>query len=353
MEVTGLPFAMKQVQLGNHAFEGLNNCYVLGTEPGAETTLVDTGISTEETREQLRDGLGAYDLSFGDVDRVLLTHHHADHVGLAGEIQAASGASVHVHEGDAPLVSGDPEAEAAMRDRMETLLGDWGMPEESREELLSFLDSGDVTGLDPEVTPFEDGDRFDVGPVTLEAVHLPGHSVGLSGFRFEGSRGPELFSGDALLPYYTPNVGGADVRVESPLANYLETLTRIIEADYVRAWPGHRGAIIDPSGRAADIVVHHRHRTGRIVDYLREESPADAWTVSAHLFGGLRSIHILHGPGEAYAHLGHLEEAGVVESAVQESGSREYTLAELDPDLDALFPEVARGKDPSDIPGHG
>jgi len=353
MEVTGLPFEMKHVQLGNHAFEGLNNCYVLGTEPGAATTLVDTGISTEETREQLRDGLGEYDLSFGDVDRVLLTHHHGDHVGLAGEIQDASGASVHVHEGDAPLVRGDPDAEAAMRDRMETLLGAWGMPDDSRAELLAFLDSGDVTGLDPEVTTFVDGDRFDLGPVTLEAVHLPGHSVGLSGFRFDGSRGPELFSGDALLPYYTPNVGGADVRVESPLANYLETLTRIIDADYGRAWPGHRGGIVDPSGRAADIVVHHRDRTGRIVDYLREAGPADAWTVSAHLFGGLSSIHILHGPGEAYAHLGHIEEAGVVESEGGDAGSREYALVDADPDLDALFPEVARGKDPSDIPGHG
>ncbi|MEF8842870.1 MAG: MBL fold metallo-hydrolase [Haloarculaceae archaeon] len=343
---------MKQVQLGNHAFEGLNNCYVLGTEPDAETTLVDTGISTDETRAQLRDELGEYDVSFADVDRVLLTHHHGDHVGLAGEIQDASGASVHVHEGDAPLVSGDPGAEAAMRDRMEMLLSDWGMPDGPREELLSFLDASDVTGLDPEVTPFEDGDRFDIGSVALDVVHLPGHSVGLSGFRFEGVRGGELFSGDALLPYYTPNVGGADVRVESPLANYLETLTRIIEADYARAWPGHRGAIIDPSGRAADIVVHHRHRTGRIVDYLREEGPTDAWTVSAHLFGGLSSIHILHGPGEAYAHLGHLEEAGIVESSPGEPGSREYVLVDPDPDLDTLFPEVARGKAPPDIPGH-
>jgi hydroxyacylglutathione hydrolase len=352
MEVTGLPFEMKHVQLGNHAFEGLNNCYVLGTEPDAETTLVDTGVSTPETREQLEDGLAGHGLSFADVDRILLTHHHGDHVGLAGEIQTESGASVHVHEGDAPLVRGDPGAEAAMRDRMETLFDAWGMPDGPREELLAFLDRGDVTGTDPDVTTFEDGARFDIGSVALEAVHLPGHSVGLSGFRFEGTRGPELFSGDALLPYYTPNVGGADVRVESPLANYLETLTRIIDADYARAWPGHRGAIVDPSGRAADIVVHHRDRTDRIVDYLRESGPADAWTVSAHLFGGLSSIHILHGPGEAYAHLGHLEEGGVVESGARGADSREYVLVDPDPDLDGLFPAVARGKDPSDIPGH-
>jgi len=38
---------------------------------------------------------------------------------------------------------------------------------------------------------------------------------------------------------------------------------------------------------------------------------------------------------------------------VEESGGREYALVESDPDLDALFPAVARGKAPSDIPGHG
>jgi len=186
------------------------------------------------------------------------------------------------------------------------------------------------------VTPFTDGDRFDLGPVTLEAVHLPGHADGLSGFAFETERGTELCAGDALLPYYTPNVGGADVRIDGALAAYLEALTGIVDAGYARAWPGHRGAIADPAGRAADIVHHHRERTGRVLEVLRG-GPADAWTVSAELFGELSSIHILHGPGESDAHLEHLESAGLVRGSGE---PREYELLETAPDLDALFPDV-------------
>jgi hydroxyacylglutathione hydrolase len=331
-----LPFAFGHVTLGNFAFEGLNNCHVLGLEPDATTTLVDTGDAYPSTEAELRDGLADLGIGFADVERVFLTHWHEDHTGLAGAIQAESGATVHVHEADAPLVAGDEDARAAMRERMEGLLERWGMPDASREELLGFMDGAEAGGDPPEVTPFGNGETFDLGSLTLEAVHLPGHAAGLSGFTFESDRGTELFSGDALLPYYTPNVGGADVRVEGALAAYLETLTGVVEADYARAWPGHRGAIVDPAGRAADIVAHHRHRTERVVDVLRD-GPADPWTVSAELFGDLSSIHILHGPGESHAHLEHLETAGIVAG----SGTpREYELLETEPDLDALFPDV-------------
>ncbi|WP_254534905.1 MBL fold metallo-hydrolase [Halomarina litorea] len=341
---------MKAISLGNTAFEGLNNAYLL---EGEVTTLVDTGVSTPSTREQLEDGLREAGYEFADIDQVLLTHHHADHAGLAGAVQQESGAVVRVHEADAPLVVQDEDAEDAFEDRQRELFAEWGMPEESREELVGFLRKSSTISGDPaEVETFTDGARFDVGDGEFEAVHLPGHTAGLCGFAVEsdyrsytGARGEELFSGDALLPYYTPNVGGADVRVEDPLASYLDTLTRIVDAGYSRAWPGHRGPIVDPAGRAADIAVHHRERTDRVLSVLREHGPADAWTVGAHLFGGLSSIHILHGPGEASAHLGHLEDAGVVaatEEAAADGGdaSKEYEIVDEDADVDALFPDV-------------
>ena len=341
---------MKAISLGNTAFEGLNNAYLL---EGEVTTLVDTGVSTPNARDQLEGGLEAAGYGFADVEQILLTHHHADHAGLAGTVQRESGAVVRVHEADAPLVVQDGTAEAAFEARQRELFDEWGMPEASREELVDFLrGSSSISGDPPEVEPFADGARFDVGDGAFEAIHLPGHTAGLCGFVVEsdyrsytGSQGEELFSGDALLPYYTPNVGGADVRVEDPLAVYLDTLSKIVRAGYSRAWPGHRGPIVDPAGRAADIAVHHRRRTDRVLSVLREHGPADAWTVSGHLFGGLSSIHILHGPGEADAHLSHLEDAGVVAAtegtaADGAEGSKRYEIVDEDANLDALFPDV-------------
>jgi len=55
--------------------------------------------------------------------------------------------------------------------------------------------------------------------------------------------------------------------------------------------------------------------------------------VSAQLFGSLSGIHILHGPGEAYAHLAHLQAGGIV---TETDGV--YALSESDPSIEALFP---------------
>jgi hydroxyacylglutathione hydrolase len=328
---------MKRIQLGNAVFEGLNNAYVFGTDPDAETTLVDTGVATPDVREQLAEGLADFGLGFADVDELLLTHWHEDHVGLAGAIQAAGGATVRVHADDAPLVERDPDAWAEMTERQRAFLDEWGVPDEPREELLAFIDGHDeLTGPEPTVEPFADGERFATPAGHLEALHLPGHAAGLAGFVFDGEDGRELFGGDALLPHYTPNVGGADVRVEAPLARYLETLERIVDGGFDRAFPGHRDPIDDPAGRARAIAAHHRERTECVVDVLAETGPADAWSVSAQLFGDLSSIHILHGPGEAYAHLDHLTAGGIVERT-----GNDYRLVETDPALDDLFPSIA------------
>ncbi|NIS34090.1 MAG: MBL fold metallo-hydrolase, partial [Actinobacteria bacterium] len=59
----------------------------------------------------------------------------------------------------------------------------------------------------------------------------------------------------------------------------------------------------DPAGRARTILEHHRDRTRRVIDALDERGPTDAWGVSEALFGDLEGVHIMHGPGEAWAHL--------------------------------------------------
>ncbi|MFC4360148.1 MBL fold metallo-hydrolase [Halobium salinum] len=335
---------MKRIQLANRAFEGRNDVYLL---PGEPTVLVDAGIATDAGRDALRAGLAEAGLAVEDVDEVLVTHWHYDHTGLAGEIQAESGATVRAHAADAPLVAGDEAAVADEAARTRRRLDEWGLPHGPREELLDFFDTHeDIRGTPCEVTPFDGGDVLDLGERSFEVVHLPGHAAGLSAFETAGETldsdapGRHAFVGDAILPKYTPNVGGADVRVEDPLATYAESLVEVVERDWARAWPGHRDPIDDPAGRAREILAHHRERTERVVSVLDEHGPCDAWTVSAHLFGDLSDIHILHGPGEAFAHLDHLASAGVVEcdEGGAESGGHRYALVEAEPDVAALFP---------------
>jgi glyoxylase-like metal-dependent hydrolase (beta-lactamase superfamily II) len=177
------------------------------------------------------------------------------------------------------------------------------------------------------VTPIEGGDSFSFNDRTLDVVHAPGHAAGLCVYELESG---EALTGDALLPKYTPNVGGADIRVERPLEKYLQALDAIIAADYERAWPGHRDAIEDPTARAEVIRDHHAERAWNVLDALRRLEPADPWTVSADLFGELEHIHILHGPGEAYAHLDHLERAGHVRREGTEYRLADGVAAQLD-----------------------
>ncbi len=312
---------MERLSLSNSAFEGDNNTYLFADE--REVTMIDTGDGMPGTREQLESAFAERGLTFADVDRIFLTHWHGDHTGLAGEIQSESGAEVYVHESDAPLVEGDEDAWAAMHDRQEQYFEEWGMPEAKREVLRERMAGSETSNATPTVTTFEGGETFSVGDRDLEVVHASGHAAGLSMFETTIDGEDAVFSGDALLPVYTPNVGGADVRVDHPLEKYLRALQRIVDADYDRAWPGHRDPIAEPAARAQHIIDHHEERSWRVLDALDRKGPCNTWTVSDDLFGDLESIHILHGPGESYAHLEHLERAGTV---VREGD--EYRLAD-------------------------
>jgi len=328
---------LTRIRLGNTVFEGRNNAYLLD---GETPTLIDTGVSTPGVRADLVEGIAEAGLSLPDLDRILLTHWHADHSGLAGELAAESGATVFAHEADVPLVAGDDDAFSDLWDRRDRRFEEWGIPPAKRAELREFrTEFAGATGESMAVEPLTDGDRVAAGDGELSVLHLPGHAAGLVAYETVADDGPthpaEAFVGDAILPQYTPNVGGADLRVDRPLERYVDSLDRLAARGLDRAWPGHRDPIDDPAGRAGEIRTHHVERTRRVIEALDDHGPADTWTVSARLFGELEGIHILHGPGEAFAHLDHLERNGVV----GRDGTT-FRRTDPDPDVPALFPNT-------------
>src|ERR1041385_6398530 len=82
---------------------------------GESLTLIDCGTRTDESYKALVDGLASRGYKIADIQRLLITHHHTDHLGLAERIVAESGAEVWAH----PLTVPWLEAPDAVRRQLE------------------------------------------------------------------------------------------------------------------------------------------------------------------------------------------------------------------------------------------
>src|SRR3954462_1014616 len=69
---------------------------------GETLTLIDGGVQTDEAYQALVDGVADLGYKLSDIQRLLITHHHTDHLGLAQRVVEASGAQVWCHPFTSP-----------------------------------------------------------------------------------------------------------------------------------------------------------------------------------------------------------------------------------------------------------
>lgn len=325
--MSGTPSAVERIAHAAASPEGENSTYVLPDRG----VVIDPGPPGDPSWGTLTAGLRAAGLSVDGVETVVVTHWHADHAGLAPRLAAAADAELVLHEADAPLVA-DYAAERRHRlDRDARRLRAWGVPEATVTEVVD----GDSPSPMPDACPVRavaDGESV----ASVEAIHTPGHTAGHLAFR----AGEALFVGDAVLPTYTPNVGGSDTRLDSALETYLDALDGLAEqvgdaGSEPDAYPGH-GATVDLSGRIRAIRAHHAERLDDAVAALPAPDGADAgrtpWAVARDLFGEMAGIHAKMGAGEAAAHLAFAADHGFAER-VGEAPDR-YVRRDPEPDLE-------------------
>ncbi|AQL43774.1 MBL fold hydrolase [Halorientalis sp. IM1011] len=280
----------------------------------AGRTLIDPGPNSEEAWSRLLDALEERGLSHADIERVVVTHPHPDHFGLASRFRDA-GASV-VATPDAAGIMADFEGRF---ERERAFFTDFfercGMARSTAETVTSlpeaFLRYAPDVETDQKIVS---GDTLVVHDTVLDVDEVLGHADGecILSFDSEGER--RAIVGDHVLPEITPNpfLLPPDEDGERPrvLPAYNRSLDRLRDREYDRLLPGHREVIETPSERIGEIREAHEDRTDDVRELV--DGPTTPVDVMDGLFGDLPATEGFAGMSEAVGHLDVLEDRGEV-----------------------------------------
>ena len=307
------------------------NAYLLLGEP---LTLVDPGADWAETRSELETGLAAHGLRLEDVERIVITHQHHDHAGLAHWIKERSGAEVVAHHGLVDYLAGlawdSMEAEDQFQAEVMRLNG---VAEERIEELYEVSKAHRVYGGSVAVdVPIREGDVVRAGTHELVVHERPGHSP--SDLVFVERDGSFALGGDHLIASISSNpvvhrpLGRpADPR-ERPLAlvAYLDSLRRTAALDVGTVLPGHGPPVTDHGRLVGERMTFHERRKERMVETLGEETMT-AHELALAIWGEVARKEPFLTLSEALGHLDLLEREGRVAVGEDAGGVRRYGRA--------------------------
>lgn len=291
----------------------LDHVNIYALDEGDSWTIVDTGFSSKKSKEIWADWM-AGPLEGKPVRRVVVTHHHPDHIGLAGWFQTEFGAELITTRTawlTARMLTLDEQAVAPNETLSFYQLSGMDsdlLEKRKRDRPFNFADIVDPLPLG--FTRIKQGDRIRFGgrrwDVHMGNGHAPEHAT------FWSVDDNLVLAGDQILPSISPNVGVYPTEpMADPIGEWLEACERLAplaRADHL-VLGGHKMPFTGLPKRMEQLIENHHGALNRLEEYISE--PKSASECFAPLFKrkigeaeyGLALV-------EAVAHLSHLYQMG-------------------------------------------
>lgn len=279
-------------------YVGPVNVYLIEEDP---LTLIDAGPRDDGSLAALRSGLASLGHRLSDIKRIIISHAHADHYGLARVIVEESGATAYIHEWDAPAVSANHDYRAYRQ-----LLTAAGVPREMIDRMEAGYEKfkGFAYPLD-HVETLKDEDEILFEHESLSVVHTPGHTPGSICLVRTSNR--LVFASDTVLKTITPNPVlspdpiDAKRRFQS-LGEYLVSLARIRALAPTVLKGGHGDDVTDYDEHFHRMYRFTNDRQSKLLTLLPKNG-ATAWETSKLLFPDAGGYHRFLALSETVAHL--------------------------------------------------
>ncbi|MCI1964947.1 MAG: MBL fold metallo-hydrolase [Oscillospiraceae bacterium] len=320
------------IRLPHNPLRNLNCYFIRGWGRHGKNLLIDTGFNMPECREDLRKGLSELNADLTKTD-LFLTHLHADHTGLAAELEAA-GAHILMGETDFAMLR-KYKYDGPWRKCFPEYLG-LGASEQEMELMMASTPARKYISSPFHAELVQNGDSLFYGGYHLTCVAAPGHTPGHICLYDAADR--LMFLGDHVLFDITPNVT-VWPEVKDSLGDYLNSLRKMEAYDVEIPLPAHRTTNgISMGTRVNELLVHHERRLGESYALLCRQPRQTCYQIAAQMTWKIRADDWSQFPpgqkifalGETKSHLDHLVCSGKARCERSPDGNWRYSAVQRD-----------------------
>jgi glyoxylase-like metal-dependent hydrolase (beta-lactamase superfamily II) len=213
---------------------------------GEYNTLIDSGENTDATWDALQEKLKTHGLAVSDIDKIVITHAHVDHIGMAKRVSEESQAKVHVSELVYPWAIKLNE-EWSRRSEVMKRTFERHLSEEQKRNFMPIFKSifGKVsemweTLMEDQVEIFDYKNVIDLSGKAYECIHCPGHTWTQTCFLHEDG---DFFSADMLLKLTPTCVIEADpnnpTQRNKSMPQLIASFENLLDKPIKTIFPGH------------------------------------------------------------------------------------------------------------------